>query len=104
MLGIQNATINNPMLLAASSGRQYYYAYLYEQKRELKKSRKYNKRKEMVEKLEELKRQRFRQHADIKGIQQSAYGLADKAETVIFKELRFLNNTKLRSTNIYIEL
>ena len=79
--GIENITISKALLVGAAAGRQKYHAYLDEQKRKEEKAKKKNKRKGMLDELEELKAKRTRLQNDIKSLQQSADKYANKAES-----------------------
>ena len=78
---IQNISLTNKLIVNAAAGRQRYHQYLDDKKRDEEKAKNDNKRKEAVDQLEELKAKRARLQNDVKSLQKSADGYAEKAET-----------------------
>lgn len=78
--GVLNMELSNALLMSASSARQRYHAYLDDQKKAKESEAQQQKRKHMVDELEDLKKKKQCLEGDIKGLEKSADDFADKAE------------------------
>ncbi len=79
--GILNFRIDKDLMLSVAGARQKYMMYLDDQKRATANQAKGEKRKSLLDEVDEIKRQKTRLESDAKSLEKDADKLAEKAES-----------------------